>query len=302
MPINRDLSHLPAGDPKAANAAVPPDSDPWLVRALAEAWLTEQGDTSRPMSMPDRRFRASWAGTRCDRALSYSLAGVEETNASTVADLWRMALGTMIHDALQGSMHRAFPDATCEVSIDLRPDLDGCGTVDILVQHADRRTAVEVKSINGFGFKMAATSFKGGEEGPKWGHVVQGALGAYALDADELVLAYFSMELVSAAGLRAEHGEIGRFTAQWTYPRDIYEPIARAEIARVNRLLVLADDLGGALPPRIVHDPSIPPSAVVVDPARSRWVVRDDKGVQQVGTTWHCTYCRHRDRCISDGA
>jgi hypothetical protein len=161
-------------------------------------------------------------------------------------------------------------------------------------------TALEIKTINGYGMKMAAGA-RGDAEGPRTSAITQGALNALAVDADELVILVLSLELMSErelAKLGPGKTEVDRFVAEWTFTREQYEPVARAEIARINKILALNDE--HKLPPRVM--PGLPDGARIVDPKRGAWHVVVDGQVTQAGTHWQCAnYCRHRDRCIADG-
>jgi len=298
-----DLSHIG----KAKSGGRPPLEEPLIVVALAKAWMAEYetaGHTQKPMSIADRKYRASWT-TSCDRQMYYLITSTELSEPMTVADYWRFGMGSMVHDALEKSIASLFPDAECEVAVDLRPiGLDGAATVDIIVTIDGRKIVVEVKSINGYGFKMAVTSFRSPPEGPRYSAVVQGALAALAADADELRVGYLSLENLSpsmALDYADEEG-IGRFAAEWAFGRDEFEPVARHHVARVNRIFALAED--GILPTRQLHDPfAYPAGAVIEDPMRKMWVVRNAKGkATQTGTCWECDYCSFRTKCIDDKA
>ena len=304
MPIKNDLTDLPY---PPRSEGMPPVKAPIVVPLLAQRWFEQyvaDGQVNRAKAIPERKFRASWASKRCDRSLQYALDDIEPSDPSTLADYWRFGLGTLVHDALEGVIHGLFADAICEQPIDLAPiGLDGSATVDIILPATDERRAIviEVKSINGFGFKKAATSFKGPAEGPRWGAIVQGALAAAALDAD-LVIAYLSLESMSP-NLAMSYGDgtdVGRFAAEWHIPADQAKEIALAEVARINRVFDMrAADI---VVPREIHDPELQSGAVVVDPRRGMWNVEDNGAIVATGTTWMCDYCDHQKQCITDGA
>ena len=303
MGIKSDLSSLPY---PSRRDGMPPVSKPIVVPLLAQRWFEQyvaDGQLHRAKAMPERRFRASWASKRCDRSLQSALNDVEPSNPSTLADYWRFGLGTLVHNGLESVIHTLFEHAECEVAIDLAPiGLDGSATVDIVIPATDdtRTTVIEVKTINGFGFKKSATSFKGPPEGPRWGAIVQGALAAAALDAD-LIIAYLSLESMSPS-LDLAYGngtDVGRFAAEWHIDAEQAKAIAMAEVARITRVLALTD--AGVLAPREIHDPEVQPGGVVFDPKRGAWQVLDSGNVVGTGTTWMCDYCDHRDRCIADG-
>lgn len=324
----------------------PPDVEPQFMPVLAQAWFEANGrDDDKPTAVPGSRVRASEAGM-CARMVAYSierrdvlkhlagldlgsidaeegdaeawrerLANTDPTNPPTIADAWRMGLGSMVHDRLEDAMKSAFPNAEVEVKVSFEDYVDGSGAVDIVVteQRSEMRhssdgdgiavvpfvTVIEVKTINGWGFKKS-TGAQGDPEGPKQGHVLQAAMSAVALDADRVVVGYLAMELLSpAAAKRAGVDEIGRFTAEWSFDRDEFEPMAKAEFARQAKILTILDAKGPAAVPRSI--PSLPIGALITQPKTGLWSVTTDGKITNSGTTWQCDYCRYRDRCISDG-
>jgi hypothetical protein len=210
----------------------------------------------------------------------------------------------MVHEALQDVLLQLFPGSEVEVKIDLLPiGVDGSATVDIVLAPTDdsRPVVIEVKTINGFGFKKAATAFKGPAEGPRWGAIVQGALSAAALDAD-LIIAYLSLENLSP-NLATSYGDgtdVGRFAAEWHFDHEAVKQIAADETARINRVLALTD--AGVLAPRAIHDPEVHPGGVVTNPDTGNWMVLDGENVVGTGRTWMCGYCDHATKCAADGA
>lgn len=302
----------------------------------------EAGNDEKAFAIPGTRFRASWAagcaratGYRIQEndarialdsfvgqvgstvamteednerftGLQQAVLALAPTNPPSIADTWRMGLGQMVHDALQWvlirAMERRFPGAQIEVAVDLRPDVDGSGSVDIVIVESDRTIVVELKTINGFGFKLSSIPFKGPAQGPRYGAKVQGALSAKALEADLLIVGYLSLELLSPdVAKRNGRDEIGRFTAEWHYTPEQFLPWAEAEHKRVSKILEIVD--AGGLPPRAIADPEIPKRARITDPSSGAWTVTDPESgaIVQAGKTWWCGYCWQRDRCITDG-
>lgn len=314
MVINKDQSAL------AASAGNPPDSSPRFVTALADRWYKDYvdgGNEDRSFAVPGTRWRASWAAG-CARKVAYSIDHADArrqgdddrvvltkpSNPPTVADLWRMNLGTMVHTALEEIFPAAFPGADIELAVDLRPEVDGSATSDIVVRQPDGKViVVELKTKNGFGYKLATTNFKGPPDGPSYNHKVQAAVLAHALGADELVVGYLAMECISpglADGMGL--GDVGRFAAEWTYPKEVFTPWALQEHKRVGRIISVVDSDGPSEVPRAVDDDEVPREARIVDPSKGAWEVRDADGVvTQVGRTWFCSYCSYQDRCCVDG-
>lgn len=244
-----------------------------------------------------------------------NVEAMRPTNPPSVADSFRMGLGTMVHEGLEPAIARAFPGAELEVAVDLRPDVDGSATMDVKLTEPDRIsertgkpyvTVIEIKSVNGYGFKLGVTNERGPAEGPKYSHKVQAALAGVALDADEIVIVWVSLECISV-GMAAKYKlptEAHRFAGEWRYDRETFEPWARREHTRVAKVIALLDE--GQLAPRAIDDPEIPKAARIVDPKAKdgygRWEVRDGEGaITQTGETWWCGYCWHRDRCVVDG-
>lgn len=236
------------------------------------------------------------------------------TNPPGVADSYRMGLGTMVHEGLEPAIADAFDGMALEQKIDLRPEIDGTAIADVVHVQKDRIsertgkpwvTVVSIKTMNGFGFKMAATTDKGPPEGPRHGARLQVALEALKLDADEIVIGVLSLEAISV-GQAAKYNwddDRRRFAAEWTYQRDEFEPWAVRELRRANKVLEMLD--AGELAPRAIDDPEIPAAARIVNPVHNagygQWVVEQDGDIVQTGTTWWCGYCWQRDRCVADG-
>lgn len=301
MAIKKDLSDLQVS---SRTEGKPPVSQPVVVPVLAQRWFEKyqsENDLALGKAIPERWFRASWAAKRCDRSLHYALTETVATEPATMADYWRFGLGTMVHEYLQDTFVDLFPNTEVEVPVDLAPiGLNGSATVDMIIQSDVGRTVVEIKTINGFGFKKSATAFKGPAEGPRWSAVVQGSLAAAALDAN-LIVAYLSLENLSPS-IALSYGDgttVGQFAAEWHFDAETCARIAADEVARVNRVMDMTS--AEILPPRAVHDPEVQPGATVVDPMKGSWMVRDGDMVVATGRTWMCDYCDHRSQCVADG-
>ena len=279
-----------------------PDRDDWFIEAaVSQFWDRYRNSESfdLPMALPDSRIRASWAGM-CARRIGYSVAGVEESNPTTAADAWRFNVGSMLHETIQEVIVARFPGSTIEVKVRLSEI--GSGHIDVVLTKPDgKRVVVEIKTINGFGFRRM---FGRDGEGPRYGGIVQGALNAAALDppADELMLVVFSLEVMSSVqaqklGLMSE---FKRFAAQWTYTRDEFMAIANEETIRLRRIIELVDQGDLQYVPRIVPDPSLPPHEVI-NPSKGTIAIKNHEGVRvAVQSTWHCNYCGFQDHCQRD--
>ena len=310
MPIKNDLSDLPRDE------GWPPDENQHLVNALMECWDEMHPNKHRPMSIEDRLWRASWAGN-CRRALHYYVTAQPVTNPPTVADRWRMWIGQIVHDELdkmaaalkEKLIAQALADGRdpssieVEVAVDLVPaGISGASSADMIIVKASDGsiTVIECKSATGFKFKQKATKFNGPPKGPDLSHIIQAAVTAKAKNADRVIILYFALENVSPSlAYRASNEGLGRMSAQWTLTREAYEPIAEAEIARVNEVLETVEM--GVLAARLVpNDDGV--ERLIVNPAKGLWNdVADDGRILDSGKAWQCDYCDFRDRCIVDG-
>jgi hypothetical protein len=312
----KDLSHLPkdeSGD-GGGKRAQPPDKNPTFILPLVDAWwntYVESGKATLAHSVEGTRFRASMAGM-CARRLGYYFEDGDNSGQSdpvTVADAWRFEIGHYLHAEFQKYYLLAYPQAEVEVNIDFRPPplaLNGSAHADMAVEIDGKKTVVEIKSVNGYAYKMMASTFRGAPEGPKHGAFLQAALSATQLEADELVVAYLSLENLSPKLAEAvgSGDEIGRFAAQWTYTRDEFEPPALMEAARIQAVMDLVDEHDARAVPRSLVDPDVPPGAVIVDPGTSTWQKVELGKVVDTGKAWHgnyCAYCPYQTRCATDG-
>lgn len=305
--IRTDRSNLPAGDTRQG---IVPEAQSHVVDAVitglrahinaerAEAYGTTDG--SRPMSRPDAVFRHSDA-SGCARALGYKMQRVEFTNPPTDVDVLNMHVGTMIHDAVDKSLTKHSDGWRCEVPCGFDDPVRTAGTADAVGDHDDHRTVVETKSTGGFAYKLSIGE-RNAADGPKWAHIVQGALNATALDADEMVILYVAKELVSKGTAEKKAiPDIQRGMAAWSYSSDQFKPIAEKELRRVRRVHELV--VSGEPVPAAIDDPEIPPQARIVDPSTGRWqVTRADGTVADSGTSWLCGYCWFRDHCVAQMA
>lgn len=313
MTLKRDLSDLPTAPSPFEQTAAPgvnrvPDKNPLVGPALAAEWFkTRVHDDNLPLAMPDAGpHRGSDAG-KCSRAIGYRMLGTEQSDPPTIADHWRMDLGSMVHAELQTAIEATTPGSISEMVLDLNTvGIPGSMRLDLLHRLDDGRyEACEIKTINGFGFKASATTFKkSGPDGPRESHVLQAALGAAAAAATYDVtgarIVYLSMELVSpdlAANIGLG-GEVGRFTAEWFIPLEVCQAIAARE---AERLTWLRNEIetGLWIRPLIPITPlDDPRNLKVVNPSTGAAVLVDGTG----SNSWACGYCSYKSQCIRDHA
>ena len=267
-----------------------------FVHRIAEAWAEGSEAPSQPEGT---LWRGSWAGM-CARKVAYMTLGEERTDPPTTADYWRMGLGSVVHELLEPAIKKWLDKddtVTVEEEISVSLGEHGNGHIDLVLNTAGgQKIVLELKTINGFGYKMAVE--KG--EGPRHSHVLQGAMYAKALDADLLVVGYLSMENI--APNRAESfgiDDIGRFASEWHYPKAEYMPLAIAETDRLEGIAVAAHANGvSVIPRRFAHsDPDIPFPAEIDNPATGAW-----RFGTSFGKCWQCRYCDYQTRCTTDKA
>lgn len=299
--VKKDLSHLDV----VRSQSYAPVAQPEFVSAVANAWYDDyiqQGNAHRSTAIADLPYRASNTALRCDRQLYFAMSGAERP-LPNLADAYRMSLGTLVHAGLEPAIKRAFKNADFEVPVDLRPiGVPGSAHADIVTYHDDGRcdAVVEVKTVNGFGFKSMATDFKGPAQGPRSGHVLQAALSALALGADRVVIAYLAMENLSPSMSKYVEGDLGRFAAEWHYTREEYTALAQAEIERINNVVAYLEF--DTAPAPWVHDAEVPAMSYISDPMKGTWVTIDPKNpntIVDTGRVWFCDYCDFRDKCMA---
>lgn len=306
----RDLSSLKRAPKTEIPDGITPDRNPFLGPAFIREWQRLNADIIGPRAKAhDTPFRHSDAGW-CAHSLALSAQGVPDSDPPSAADSWNMSLGSKIHEWVDPALQAAFPGAEFEVKLATGDGL-GSGHSDVFLavvtQRDGKRVVVELKTINGYGYKTAVGA-QCDAVGPKDGYVTQLALNTKAHDADLGIIWYLSRELISKDWARRIFGPdmleedlplwvLGQFSAEWTYPRAELELIAVAELERWAWIKALMD--AGEEVPRIA--PGMPDGAVVVNPRRGVWEIRAaDGALADSGKTWQCAYCRHLTTCANE--
>ena len=266
-----------------------------FVHRIAEAWA---GGTEAPSQPEGTLWRGSWAGM-CARKVAYMTTGQEKTDPPSTADYWRMGLGSVVHELLEPAIQTWLDDddsVAVEEEVKVKLGEWGHGHIDLVLTSMEtgQKIVLELKTINGFGYKMAVER----GEGPRHSHVLQGSMYARAVEADLLVIGYLSMENISPQ--RAQSfglDDIGRFACEWHYPKDIYMPLAVTEEQRLESIALAAHADGPvSIPRRFAHsDPDIPFPAEITDPRTGTW-----HDGTSFGKAWQCRYCDYQTRCITD--
>lgn len=308
MPLARDLSDLPRARPEQPGEGWGPDPEPRFGRLLVERWYEEE-QTERPPAVEGARFRHSMAGA-CSRAIAYAALNVDRSDPPDLPGAFILRQGKALHEAWQEALRVAHPDAEIELTV---ANGDRAGHVDAVVRIPESKgadafdegrpgfepkvIAIEAKSVDGYSYKLAVGE-RGPAQGPKYQAVVQAALNAREVDADEAVVVYLARGAISvrAAAGKRHIDALRRVTAEWTLTREQYEPIADQEIERITGILGLLDE--GYLPRRKIPDPDMHPAAVIVNPHKGVW----ETASGLVGSTWHCGYCRWQSLCVTTPA
>lgn len=283
MAIARNLAHLP---PASDGEAAPPDP------RIRYGQYAIPGPDEHQRTDRTSRLGHSDAGG-CARALSYKALNVEPSNPMDAAGRHVTGIGTLLHELWQDRVMEVYPDARSEVTVthEDHPGIEG--HVDLV--HDE--TAIELKTMGGFSFKMARGE-RGPAEGPKADHVTQLALHVRGLGAQEGVLVYVATEAISVQAAKKQHlGEYERVVAEWSFPAEYLNPIADEELSRLSAIVAMADE--GVLAKRMI--PGVP--GEIIDPMTGRWERVSPSGVVlDVGSHWKCPgYCSFRDRCAADG-
>lgn len=283
----------------------PPSPNNFVATAIAERWhekFAGAAGEDLDLAIPDAGpYRASFANVQCDRALWWEMKKFPQSDPPTIADTWRFGLGHRVHEMLQMVAVDLFVDRDdcefigSEINVDLRPiGLPGSAHLDLGIVYQGKKTAIEIKSLGGYAFKRAVSTWQGPPEGPKHPHVVQGAVAGAAWGAEQLVIAYLSLE--NLGKWMAVRSEADRFAAEWHYTIESLQPLIDHEVARVAE--VLDHD---TVPDPVLRTIETPEGAVVNAPNAGpdgMWVVHDQAGVVvDSGKTWMCGYCSHRQSC-----
>ena len=272
-----------------------------FIHRIAEHWAE---GSEAPPTPEGTRWRGSWAGM-CARKVAYQAAKAERTDPPSLADYWRMGLGSVVHELLKPAIDHWLAEddsVTIEEEVDCDLGEHGAGHCDLVLysKERDEKVVLELKTINGFGYKMAVER----GEGPRHSHILQGALYATALDADLLIIGYLSMENISPSRARSQGlDDIGRFASEWHFTPDEFRPMAELEGDRLAAITDLIAEGGNPkdVPRRFSHtDPDIPFPAEIRDSAAGVWELVNDGYVTNTGKAWQCNYCDYQTRCVND--
>jgi hypothetical protein len=257
-------------------------------KVLVEEWakLAQERGTLKH-AVEGTTMRHSMSG-KCARQIHYYLTVGDEgvTNPFDLPAYWSTGLGTAVHGWWQSALANLFPDAELEKVVHI-PQADSSGHVDAWLP--EEKVSIELKSINGFGFKKIAEE----GNGPRYDAFVQCCVNAYALEAERAVLIYLSLEAISRnRASKFKIDEIGRIAKEFHYTPDVFVKVAEKEIERWN---IIRER--GADTPRAIPDPEVRVGARVVDPSNGKLALADGTAA---GYAWNCNYCSYQDLCASE--
>ncbi len=274
-----------------------PANDVLLTNLLVRNLLEEAAATPVLEHAFDTLLRHSDAGA-CARKIGLKVAGYAASEPVDAAGTWVMWLGSRIHEACQEVIAEQYGSAATIEARVRWDDLSASGHLDALIDIPDdsprgfRRVTFELKTKGSFAFdKAVGLQRKGykldprGPEGPGSLAKLQGALNAVASDSDELRIGIIAMEAVSKQlAERVNWGDEQRFLAEWSYPREVFEPWAHRERSRMAHILSVLDSQ--LLPDRWAIDDEMEP--VYLNPDSER-------------PPWQCSYCQMRSLCSFAG-
>lgn len=316
MAIRTDRSDLPR--PRDTSGGFPPDEVGTFARVLGLRWLDEDRAAGPlPTAVEGSRFRFSDSGA-CARAVAFAAMGAPREPLDE-AGLFVANMGKWLHEQWQAAMTDLYGERFGRAEV-RGGDALASGHGDYRLDHGDgkRPTAFEYKSYGGFAFKLAVGCPPASRvpQGPKLAHIIQGGLVALGMDAEDLVMIVAGRDVISHSFDDRFPEVWRRYVRQWTIPRSVWEPLARAELDRVSTIVDMVD--GGELPSRkpaayppdvlapLDLEPELPRRAVITNPTDGTWVVKDRDGsiAQTSGNRgwWECNYCGYQPICPGSAA
>jgi hypothetical protein len=255
-----------------------------LVDAIHEA---NQAEGKRPKAF-DTLFRASDAG-KCARQIAFGSLGYEETEPMDFAGTWVTTLGTRIHEMWQTTLLADYPDAEIEVKLRHGDLLSGHADA-VVVMPEGIKVMYELKTMGSYGFDKAMGLMRKSwsrkePEGPRLSAILQGSMNALAAGADLLVIGIIGLEAMSKGyAEKVGASDLDRIMGEWHYSREEFEPLALAELQRLEEVKGWLD--AETLPPR--------------------WGIGEDGRSTEFspenGQQFPCGYCGYRSACIHYGA
>jgi hypothetical protein len=277
-----------------------PTRSPQITHLLArEMWVNSQTPKPTALGTP-LRYSSSYG---CSRQQGYAAFDAEPTEPMDEAGAWVTGVGTIIHEALQASIARLFPDAEFEVPSGTEYVSGSCDALiparyfDSTVEARSTHVLWELKTMGTYSFdKQVGWNRLRGEykypEGPARKAITQAGMNALGIEASRegvriewVVTGSITFEALSKN--KAENMGIegyNRFLAEFWVPRSEWEPMALDELKRIESM---HEGLSrGYLPDRVARD----------DNGHLVFLNPND------GKNWQCDYCPYRTLCQQDGA
>jgi hypothetical protein len=254
-----------------------------LTSLLVESIKAENDAAGRRPKAFDTFTRHSAAG-KCTRQIQLGHLDYPETNPMDLAGHWVTWVGRMVHEAFQEALLNHYPEAQVEYKVRIG-DLSSGHLDAYLVIELDHVTiCYELKTRGSYGFDRATGLMRKGwnmknPEGPNIADIAQGSLNALASGADVLIIGIIGLESISK-GYADKFGldDLRRIMAEWHYSRSEWEPIAVAEVARLEEIRAWTER--ETLAPRWGLDDH--GYQVVLNPAKGEFP---------------CSYCAYKDLC-----
>lgn len=274
-----------------------PINQPLITHLLVQEWW-EKAQTPKPTALDTPlRYSSAYA---CQRQQSYAAFDVAPTEPMDIPGAWVTGVGTLIHEALQEAIARAYPDAQFEVGTKHGDFISGSCDAYIPEQAlgADWRggnVLYELKTMGTYSFdKQVGWNRMRGEfkypEGPAKKAIAQAGINALGIEKalgvtiDTVILGSMTFEALSKTkAAKMGVNDINRVHAEWHFSRSEWLPLAEAELARAGALAAFLEQ--GYLGDRLALD--------------------DEGNVQGLdpnsGKYWQCDYCAFRSVCATDG-
>ena len=269
-----------------------PVNNPVVTHLLVKELLAKS-QIPKPTAM-GTPFRYSSAFA-CGRQQGYMAFDAEPTEPMDEAGAWLTGLGTIIHEALQEAISRTYADAEFELGTGTEYVSGSCDALIPFTELGGTHILYELKTMGTYSFdKQVGWKRMRGEwnypDGPAAKAIAQAGMNALGIEAsrpgvviETVVMGSITFEALSKQkadkmGVEGYH----RVLAEFHIPRSQWEPIALAELARIEGLHFAITS--GYIPERVALDDN--GIVLQLDPK---------------GNAWQCAYCAFRSLCEEDG-
>jgi len=272
-------------------------SNPVVTHLLAQEWFA-RAQVPKPTALGTPLRYSSAYG--CARQQGYAALGAKPTEPMDEAGAWVTGLGTLIHEALQEAIGRKYPQAQFEVASGNDYISGSCDAYIPALSFGENWTGgdvlYELKTMGTYSFddqvgwnRMKGTFKDRGASGPAMKAIAQAGMNALGLEKTmgvtigTIIMGSIGFEALSknkAANMGVD--SYNRFLAEFHINREEWEPLALAEIARMETINETITN--GYLPARVALDDD--GHAITLTPG---------------GRNWQCDYCSFKSVCANDG-